>query len=142
MSTVDFAPAPRRTGHAAQARWVGDTEDLVGQVKLWAAQAGWSTEVEPVTLTENGVGTYAVPVLTVQAPAGRLTVEPVALRTPELDGRVDLYGYPSLARMLLLRDATGARTVWQVRTSDDVDWPVPWGQEAFFQIAKGLLRGS
>ena len=140
MNTVNLAPPPRRSVSASQTQWVKDTRGLVGQVRQWAALPGWSASVEDVTLTENGVGVYSVPVLTIQTPAGRLTVQPIALRTPEYDGRVDISGYPSLARMTLLRDIGGPQPVWRVRTSDDVDWPLPWGQETFYQIAQGLLR--
>lgn len=142
MSTSNLASRPRRSGNNGQAQWIKDTNDLMSQVKEWSVQAGWTTKADEVTVTENAVGTYSVPVLTISSPEGQLTVEPIALRTPELDGRVDLYGYPSLARMLLLRDTEGANTVWRVRTNDDVDWPLAWGQETFYQIAKGLLRVS
>jgi hypothetical protein len=57
-----------------------------------------------------------------------------------MSGRIDVHAYPSLARMLLLRDPGAATNPWVVRTSDDVDWPQPWGEETFVQIAKGLLK--
>lgn len=139
ISAPPPAPRPKRI---SRREWVRDVNALIDQARAWASQQGWPTTLDTVTRTETGVGTYTVPVLTAEVPGGRLILEPIAHRTPELNGRVDLYAYPTLARMLLLRDPETVPTPWVIRTSDGVSWPQPWSQETFYHLAKGLLHGA
>lgn len=88
---------------------------------------------------EGGIGTYSVPVLTVKTTTGTLTLEPIAYETPGSDGRVDIYAYPSLSRMLLLRRAGSEQTEWTLRTNDGLNWPEAWSEQVFAHIARGLL---
>ena len=118
-------------------QWVQDVTDLVHKVEHWSSSQGWETKITPTTLGEEVTGgIYTVDQLTIDAPAGRLVLEPVARGTMGADGRVDLYAWPSFFRVQILRRGRQ----WIVRTESGLDWPQPWDAETFRAIAEGLLR--
>ncbi len=125
--------------------WEGDTARLAEDVEVWASSAGrgWRVEREQKELAEEVVGgAYRVPVVTIYAPQGRLILEPVARGVLGAQGRVDLYAWPSLFRVMLLHKPLGKDRglAWVVRTESGIDWPQPWGQETFLTLAEGLLN--
>lgn len=133
----------------AQSRhnWERHTAMLADNVQAWVEQEdaarGWRAEREVKELTEDVVGgAYQVPVLTIYAPQGRLILEPIARGTVRAQGRVDLYAWPSLFRVMLLHKPRGKDRPleWVVRTESGLDWPQPWGRETFFTLAEGLLK--
>jgi len=81
-------------------------------------------------------GAYRVPVVTIHALQGRLILEPIARGTMGAQGRVDLYAWPSLFRVMLLRRDGG----WVARTESGIDWPQAWDRETFLTLADGLLK--
>ena len=118
-------------------QWVHDVMELVHKAKSWSSCQGWETKITPTTLGEEVTGgIYTVDQLTIDAPTGRLVLEPVARGTMGADGRVDLYAWPSFFRVQILR----RKGQWIVRTESGLDWPQPWGAETFRTIAEGLLR--
>ena len=100
----------------------------------WAKKEGWTVVADSGEITEQSLGTYAVEVLHIQANGGRLHVEPIAQSVPEADGRVDLYAFPSLHRVRLLK--RGAQ--WVIRTESGIDWPKRWNEQTFIGLAKEL----
>lgn len=85
---------------------------LADDVQTWADQEasarGWRVEREEKELAEEVVGwAYRVPVVTIHAPQGRLILEPVARGMVGAQGRVDLYAWPSLFRVMLLHKPRG-----------------------------------
>lgn len=133
----------------AQSRhnWERDTAALADEVQAWAEQQGaargWRVERAETELAEEVVGgAYRVPVLTLYAPQGRLLLEPIARGTVGAQGRVDLYAWPSLFRVMLLHKPRGKDRPleWVVRTESGLDWPQPWSQETFLTLAEGLLK--
>lgn len=116
-------------------RWTEAVQNVVAQVKAWAEQQGWTAMVHPLTLTEDRLGSYQVSMLTVEGPAGRLVVEPVARWAAPGEGRVDVYSWPSLNRLMLIRSGSGA---WTLMTEAGVRWPQPWGQATFYDLAASL----
>ncbi len=127
--------------------WERNTALLADEVQAWAAQEaaalGWQVEREQKELAEEVVGgAYRVPVVTIHAPQGRLILEPVARGVLGAQGRVDLYAWPSLFRVMLLHKplGKGQGLEWVVRTESGIDWPQPWGREAFLTLAEGLLN--
>ena len=74
-----------------------------------------------------------MPVLTIHAPQGRLILEPIARGIVGAQGRVDLYAWPSLFKVLLLHKPRGKDRPleWVVRTESGLDWPQPWGVRHF-----------
>lgn len=143
------AQLAQRDTLTAQSRdnWERNTALLADEVQAWTEQEalvrGWRVEREQKELAEEVVGgTYRVPVVTIHAPQGRLILEPVARGVLGAQGRVDLYAWPSLFRVILLHKPVGKDRglVWVVRTESGLDWPQPWGRETFLTLAEGLLN--
>ena len=135
----------RRT--QSRSNWERNTALLADDVQAWAEQEaaarGWRVEREQKELSEEVVGgAYQVPVVTVHAPQGRLILEPVARGVLGAQGRVDLYAWPSLFRVMLLHKplGKGRGLKWVVRTESGIDWPQPWNRETFLTLAEGLLN--
>lgn len=131
----------------SRVNWERNTSLLAEEVQTWAEQEaaarGWRVEREEKELAEEVVGgAYHVPVVTIYAPQGRLVLEPIARGVLGAQGRVDLYAWPSLFRVMLLHKPRGkdAGLKWVVRTESGVDWPLPWGRETFLTLAEGLLN--
>ena len=127
--------------------WEHNTRLLADNVEAWAGQEaagrGWRVEREEKELAEEVVGgVYHVPVVTIHAPQGRLILEPVARGVLGAQGRVDLYAWPSLFRVMLLHKPLGhgQGLEWVVRTESGLDWPQSWSRETFLTLAEGLLN--
>jgi|GEM_PF-632307 len=127
--------------------WERSTLMLADEVQSWAEQEaaarGWRVEREEKELAEEVVGgAYRVPVVTINAPQGRLILEPIARGTVGAQGRVDLYAWPSLFRVMLLHKPRGKDRPleWVVRTESGLDWPQAWSRETFLTLADGLLN--
>ena len=128
---------------AAQSRldWERDTARLADDVQTWADQEaaarGWRVERTEKELAEEITGrAYRVPIVTIHAPQGRLVLEPITRGTMGAQGRVDLYAWPSLFRVMLLHRDGG----WVARTESGRDWPQACGRGTFLTLAGGLPR--
>jgi hypothetical protein len=124
-------------------QWVEQVTTLVRQAEEWAIAAkdahGWTVERETQEIEEEVVGgAYTVPGLRLNAGGDELRLEPIARGVLHADGRVDLYAWPSLFRVMLLRK----NDKWVVRTESGLDWPQVWNQETFLTLADGLLRAE
>ncbi len=124
-------------------QWVEQVTALAHDAEAWATAArdahGWTVERRTHEIEEDVVGgAYVVPGLRVSAGADELRLEPVARGVLHADGRVDLYAWPSMYRVMLLRK-NGA---WVARTESGLDWPQAWGRETFLTLADGLLRAE
>lgn len=116
--------------------WLGKVDSLVQQVRGWAEKQGWAITQTEREVVEEQLGTYNVPVLEVNTPRGQVILEPVGQDVLGARGRVDLYAWPTLYRVMLLRtDAPD----WIIRTESGLNWPQPWGQKTFVALAEGLL---
>ncbi len=124
-------------------QWVEQVTALMRQAETWAVEAqdtrGWTIERETHEIEEEVVGgAYVVPGLRLSAGEDELRLEPVARGVLHADGRVDLYAWPSLFRVMLLRK----NGEWIVRTESGLDWPQTWNRETFLTLADGLLRAE
>jgi hypothetical protein len=108
------------------------------QVVAWAQARGWRVSAEPIQLNEPGVGVYDAEAITVETPSGRLVVEPVARLAAASDGRVDIYAWPSLNRLLLLR----RHGQWRLATEAGIPWPEPWTESTLDGLAGALGRAA
>ena len=136
------APLVDAQAEAAETRtaWVSNVMDLGNEVKSWASARGWAVAQADEELSESVVGgAYTVPRLKIDAPEGRLILEPVARGVVGAEGRVDLYAWPSHYRVMLLRRSGGD---WVIRTESGLDWPQPWNRETFLTVAQGLLNAA
>ena len=120
----------------ARKEWLACIDKLLRQIESWVQDEGWEAAREDREITEELVGTYAAPVLKLRAPNGLLYVEPVARDVVGADGRIDVYAWPSLHRLLLIRQEGR----WSVKTDSGVDWPEKWGRKAFLKLAESLTK--
>lgn len=130
--------------------WEKQTRQLADDVETWVRQEtnrGWRVEREEKELAEEVVGgLYHVPIITIHAPQGRLILEPIARGIVGAQGRIDLYAWPSLFRVMLLHKPRGKDNSedqpleWVVRTESGLDWPLPWNRETFLNLAQSLLN--
>lgn len=151
--------AEREVAGAARRRedWLRAIEALFAHVEQWAAEglvAGDASPSSTVMLekTEKEIvdewarGTYVVPVLRIgniqlrgpqKAREEYLVLEPIMYNSVTGTGRVDFYAWPAMYRVRLLQEMpTG---LWTVKTDSGLNWPLPWGEKTFVQIAEGLL---
>lgn len=126
----------KRIDTAEREAWLSLVDGLLSQIEKWAAQKEWQTRREEKTLTEGIIGTYSVPVLQVKLPAGVLYVDPMARYVIGAGGRVDLYSWPTLQRLLLIRRSDK----WVLKTDSLIDWPQTWARKTFYEVAENLTK--
>ena len=115
-------------------RWTEAVRTLMGQAEEWAKKQGWRAVAQPIQLTEEGLGSYEVPLLTIETPSGKIVLEPVAMRASPGEGRVDVYAWPSLNRLMLVRN----HETWELLTEAGVRWPQPWEPATLSYLASNL----
>ena len=126
----------------AIAEWQSAVSAVLQQVREWIAggRPKWQIETSSADVTEESSGRYTIPVLEIIAANGRLILEPVGRDVYGAKGRIDLYAYPSLYRVMLLRSYADGE--WVMRTGSGIDWPQPWGKEGFLAVADRLLDAA
>jgi len=117
--------------------WVSVVEQLAHQVESWCQQRNWAVSISERRISESAYGEYAVPELMIRSPSGTVYLEPVARDVAGARGRVDLLAWPSLTRMMLIRRGKD----WVLQTDSGIDWPEPWGPQAFEKIV-GLINAA
>ena len=123
--------------------WTAAVDILFRQVQNWIADAhseGWQLTFSSAEVTEESLGSYGIRVMEINANPGRLILEPVGLDILGARGRIDLYAWPSLFRVMLLRSFQ--EDSWTIRTESGIDWPNPWGKDSFLAIAEQLLAAA
>ena len=105
--------------------WLVRLNDLANQVAGWVeAEPDWSVEWGKTVITEDEVGTYTAPTLTIFTVGGRAVLEPIALLGFGVRGIVELYAWPTLRRVrLLIRDDVAK---WEVMTDSGIKLRQPW----------------
>ena len=127
-----------KTPGTEASQWLALVERLLTQIERWCRDRGWAVRREQAEVSEGPLGTYRVPVLSIRAPAGQVYVEPVARYVAGADGRVDIYAFPSMTRMLLAR--VGDK--WVLKTDAGVAWPRKWGPAAFEELVRAINRAA
>jgi len=115
-------------------RWIEAVKAIVSSAQNWAKKHGWSAKIQTITLTEDRLGFYDVPLLTVETTDGRIVLEPIARWTSPGDGRIDVYGWPSLNKLMLIRKGN----TWELLTEAGVRWPQAWNDNTFADLAANL----
>src|SRR5437588_12250590 len=87
--------------------WVDAVCRLVDDVEGWAAEKGWKTRRVEREINEQAIGRYTVPGLEIDVPEYRegAVLQPIARVVSGGAGRVDLSAWPTMWRVLLMRDA-------------------------------------
>lgn len=128
----------KKTVTPVRDEWVGRVDQLLVEITDWAKAKGWLASLQDKEMTEEQIGTYLTKVLQIKLPQGDLIVEPIARFVSGADGRVDFSAWPSLSRVRLL----WLQNHWVVRTDSGVDWPNPWNESTFYELATGLATAS
>jgi hypothetical protein len=114
-------------------QWQNLVTSLAGDVRAWSEARGWRVDEKPLTLVEEHLGSYDVPFLVIQL-RQPVFLEPVARFVMGAHGRVDLYSYPSMDRVMLLHNGNE----WIIRPELGPIWPLSWSQETFVDLAQRL----
>ncbi len=118
--------------------WLAKLRDLIDSIKSWAEQRRWLVDEQEKVIEEDHIGRYPVPTLFIQAPGGKILVEPVGCNIIGAQGRVDIESFPSLNRLLLIL----ADGEWKIKTDSRVDWPEPWSEQSFVNLVKALTSAA
>lgn len=123
---------------------IGEWVELVGnfakQVADWATVAGWDVAWKSLDRTEDLLGSYTVPMLIIQTAQRAVMVEPVARDVMGALGRIDLYAYPTLFRVMLLQSPESGE--WRIRTDSGIFIEKPWNKETFLSLIEGLTAAG
>src|SRR4051794_36252396 len=103
----------KKQADAERTSWRHAVTTLKEQVQAWAQARGWEVSERSQSVTDDSIGEYEVPILEVDTPKGRVVLEPIGRDILGVNGRVDLYAWPTHYRIMLLR--TG-EDQWTVRT--------------------------
>ncbi|MCX5670834.1 MAG: hypothetical protein NTU94_05880 [Planctomycetota bacterium] len=119
---------------SAQAAWVSVLGKVIDEIEAWAEASSWPVSRKPKTISEEHIGTYAAPVLNIKPPGGWVVVEPIGQEVLGCDGRIDIYSFPTLHRVLLVREHGG----WVLRTESGLLLHQKWGRKAFVNLVGDL----
>lgn len=115
--------------------WIARVLALADQVTRWSAGEKWSVERHEKTITEDLLGTYALPELSIRLKQGEILLVPVGLHVVGGNGRVDLEAIPTLARVKLI----GIDHGWELYADTNVPLRRKWNRKNFIQLAQDLL---
>jgi hypothetical protein len=120
--------------------WTQAVRDLERDVADWARAEGWNVSASERVVNEESIGVYAVPDLTIETPEGQRLILEVKGRGPAgASGRVQLFAWPTLFRVLLLRKPDDG---WIIRTDSGIPLRKTWNRETFITLAKDLLSAE
>ena len=121
-------------------QWIQTVRSFCDEVTQWSSAQGWRVVPEEMKLTEELLGTYPVPTLNIQTKHGAVVVEPVARVVMGALGRIDLYAYPTLFRVMLLRSTKDDR--WRIRTDSGIFLRQPWNERTFLDLVTDLTGAA
>jgi hypothetical protein len=120
--------------------WTRAIRDLEKDVADWAKAEGWNVSASERVVSEESIGDYAVPDLTIETPEGQRLILEVKGRGPaSAAGRVQLFAWPTLFRVLLLRKPDDG---WVIRTDSGIPLRKTWNRETFVTLARDLLSAE
>jgi hypothetical protein len=120
--------------------WTRAIRDLEKDVADWAKAEGWNVSASERVVSEESIGDYAVPDLTIETPEGQRLILEVKGRGPaSAAGRVQLFAWPTLFRVLLLRKSDDG---WVIRTDSGIPLRKTWNRETFVTLARDLLSAE
>ncbi len=113
--------------------WVAAVDQIVTAAEAWAREQNWLVHRGSKTITEEGIGTYDVPMLMMRCPQGALILDPMYYDTVGASGLIDLCAFPSYDFIFIIRTDKGWKFSTNPRTRDR-----PWSKKAFLEIASEL----
>jgi len=131
---------------AERSAWLETIETLFSEVETWASAHGWATQRRSKEFADEfALDKYIVPVLEINPPSQRseqpysdtLVLEPVTFNPRNGVERIDFYVWPAMYRVRMIHKAN--QDGWVIKTDSGIDWPLPWNEQTFVQIAEGLF---
>jgi hypothetical protein len=113
--------------------WIAAVEHVISDAEAWATEQHWFVHRGPKSITESGIGTYEVPALLIQAPAGRFVIDPIARYVIGALGKIEFCVFPSYDYVMILRTDAG----WQFETNPRTVGR-PWSKQTFFEVISEL----
>ena len=137
MTEMETPSNPVANPQQLRDTWIQRVRHLTDDVRRWCENERWFVHEGTRQVTEDEIGTYEVPTLMIQTPAGRLVFEPVArfIVGKGIRGRLDLYEFPTLRKVLILDAEEGP--AWY--SQDRVNLQQPWNQTGFKAIVNDLM---
>jgi hypothetical protein len=126
---------PAENAEAMREEWIAAVEQIVSDAEAWATEQHWFVHRGPKTITEDPIGSYEVPTLLIQAPAGRFVFEPMSRYIIGATGEIELSVFPSYHSVLIVRNDSGWHFVIDRPTLDR-----PWSKETFLEIVSELAK--
>jgi len=117
-------------------RWLRTLDDLLNEVEEWASKEAWPVSRKRKQLSETEYGAYATGVLDVKTPDGWLVVDPIAHSVVGAEGRVDLYSFPTLRRVVLIRRGNQ----WALKSDEGLVLRRKWNRKTFLELARDLTH--
>ncbi len=133
--TEALTARPTDDQQADRAEWIAAVEKIADDAEAWATERKWFVHRGPKEITEPGLGTYEVPTVLIQAPAGRFVIDPIARYVIGAEGEIDFCVHPSYYYMMIVRTESG----WQVDTNPRTTGR-PWSKPTFFEVISELAR--
>jgi hypothetical protein len=121
---------------AVRDEWIAAVDEVLSQVEVWCAEKDWWVNREDKTLAEDELGSYAIPVLRIQTPTGRLVVDPIARQVVGASGRIDLCVFPSYDFVMLVRTDKG----WRLTSIEKNASDRAWSKKAFLDAVSELIE--
>jgi hypothetical protein len=131
----------QQEGDRLREEWTQAVRDLERDVADWAKAEGWKVSASEKVVSEESIGDYTIPDLTIETPEGHRLILEVKGRGPaSASGRVQLFAWPTLFRVLLLHkpDNDG----WIIRTDSGIPLRKTWSRETFITLARDLLSAE
>lgn len=125
---------------AERSRWIELVSTFANEVANWARERNWRVAITHVKRSEELLGTYEVPTLIIQTERGAVRIEPVARVVKGALGRIDLYAYPTLFRVMLLRSPQHGE--WRIRTDSGFFLRQSWNKETFLDLVQDLAAAA
>jgi hypothetical protein len=124
---------------AQKSEWLAAVEERLSEAERWARGQGWHTRRFEREIAEDALGRYAAPALDIEIerPQGRIVMEPVGRNVLGATGRIDVYVWPALFRVKLLRSVRTGE--WVVRTDSGVNLPGGWNEPTFLALVSDWL---
>jgi hypothetical protein len=133
--------------------WIASVDRLIAQIKDWLAQADTKRilmiEEAPLRLSEQGLGTFEIPSLTIGLGPREVRIKPVArfvatpmrstgiIFVPRVHGRVDMTDW--LDKYLIFRVETDPQDRWSIIKQESSRLE-PFDENSFASALEGLLE--
>jgi hypothetical protein len=135
MSTIAMSDTDQE-----RENWIALVRSFSKQVADWATEQGWQVAWKSLDRTEDVLGSYEVPMLIIQTQRRAVMIEPVARDVLGAAGRIDLYAYPTLFRVMLLRSAENGK--WRIRTDSGIFLDRTWNKQTFVRLVDELTEAG